>query len=520
MTRDSRFRNYLAGVSTGSVRMFLHVLVGLWLTPFTLSYLNREEFAVFSLTLDVLGWLMLLDLGITAGLRVQASRLAGQPKQELVNRLASTAFFAQNVIVLVVLACGIGLALVFPYFFPINAALSRDATWVMVLSVLGVATSIGSQTFSALLVANQQMHVDNLIGVLLIAIRTVLTVVLLKMGWGIYSLAVAHLAARVTTAVLAMIRTYRILPGLQIKSRFASWDVFKQIGSVGLWFSFGSVAGLVIHSLDTVVTAKVVSIEAVTALVLTMRFYELTSGLVFLISENARPMLGQMFGRSSMEEGLLAYRRLFSLSAGLAAVAAFAVWSGNGSFVTRWVGAVNYGGKYLDLALALSMIASLWVMPNRVVLSANLAVRGQSLVRILEGGLKLALSVWFGKMFGVVGVVAATVLASLLTSTWLLPLLTARMFKRPFWSFVWTDAAPVVLLMALLFPVALMARGIAVNVSGFPGAALGATVTGFAGMGLMWWLLLDRSMRERVPIRWAYGKAFAGLRTIVGNSAR
>src|SRR4051812_37490224 len=103
MEHLSRFRNYLAGVLTGSFRMLIHVLTGLWLTPFTLRYLDREQFAVFSLTLDMVTWLALLDLGITAGLRIQASRLAGAPEQEKINRLASTAFFAQNVIVLFVL---------------------------------------------------------------------------------------------------------------------------------------------------------------------------------------------------------------------------------------------------------------------------------------------------------------------------------------------------------------------------------------------------------------------------------
>lgn len=519
MIKHSRLRNYVAGVSTGSARMLIHVLVGLWLTPFTLGYLDREEFAIFSLTLDILTWLTLLDLGITAGLRIQASRLAGTPAQETINRLASTAFFAQNAVVLIVLMVGAGLAFGFPQFFAIRPELQRDAVLVMALSVLGAAISIWTQVFSALLIANQQVHVDNLIGLLLIVIRTVLTVVLLKLNFGIYSLAVAHLAARATTALLAVIRTYRILPALQLKYRHASWEVFRQIGSLGIWFSLGGLAGIVIQSLDSAVTAKVVSVESVTSLVLTGRFYELAGGLVWLVSENARPMLGQLLGRNKMAQSLIAYRQLFTLSTGLATVGALSVWSGNGNFVSAWVGPVNYAGSLVDFAFVGVMITSLWVMPNRVVLSANLAVRGQCLVRLLEGALNLGLSIWFGKMFGVAGILIATVLASLLTSMWLLPLFTARMFGRPFWNFLWNDAARVLVLFALLFPVALMARGIAGDVSGFLGAAMGATVTGFVGLVLVWFVLLDKSVRARVPMRSLYEKAFAGWRLLSGNSA-
>jgi Na+-driven multidrug efflux pump len=491
--------------------MIVHVLTGLWLTPFTLRRLDRQEFAIFSLTLDVVGWLTLLDLGITAGLRIQAARLSGLPQQDKVNRLASTAFYAQNVIVLFVLIFGAGLALAFPHFFAIRPELQRDAMWVMALTVLGAGVSMGSQTFSALLVANQQMHIDNIIGLLLIAIRTIFTVVLLELGFGIYSLAIAHLAARVTTAIFAVFRTYRLLSGLQLKWHLASWDVFKQIGGLGVWFTIGCLAGIVIQSMSSAVTAKIISVETVTALVLTGRFYELSSGLVFLISENARPMLGQMLGQNETAHGLRTYRQLFGLSSGLAIVAGLGVWAGNGTFVTRWVGPVNYGGQWVDLALAGTIIVGLWNLPNRVVLSANLAVRGQALVRMFEGALNLCLAVWFGRKLGLAGIPLAAVVACALSSMWMLPLLTARMFKRSFRRFLWDDAARAVAVFLLLFPVAWVSRAIANEISGYFGAAIGGILTCAFGLTLVWFIVLDKAVRERIPLRKWYDKACAGM---------
>lgn len=471
------------------------------MTPFTLRHMDRQEFAIFSLTLDVVGWLALLDLGITAGLRIQAARLVGSPEQDRINRLASTAFVVQNIIVLVVLVVGGVLAVGFPYFFPIRPELHRDAMAVMGITVLGAGISIGSQTFSALLVANQQMHIDNLLGLLLIIVRTVLTVVLLEAGWGIYSLAVAHLAARVTTGGLAVIRVHRYLPALKINHRLASWDVFRQIGMLGIWFSMGSLAGMIIQTLGSVVTAKVISVETVTVLVLTSRFYELASGLVFLISENARPMLGQMFGQNRTEDSLKTYRHLFAISSGLAVVVSCGVWAGNCSFVTRWVGGINYGGVWVDLAQAFVAITALWNLPNRVVLSANLAVRGQSFVRIIEGILNLGLTIWFAKEFGLIGIPLGTVVACLLTSMWLLPLLTSRMYGRPFKSFLWGDASRIFLLTAMLLPLAYLARQLAMSISGYIGAAIGGMLTCLAGLILFWFFILDAPMRNRLPLR-------------------
>ena len=74
-----RAHNYLAGVLTGQAVVSLAVGVNLWLTPFTLRFLDRDEYALFVFSNDLLTWLVLLDLGMTVGLRAQAAQLTGRP---------------------------------------------------------------------------------------------------------------------------------------------------------------------------------------------------------------------------------------------------------------------------------------------------------------------------------------------------------------------------------------------------------------------------------------------------------
>jgi len=498
LRKGTKTRNYIAGLTTGYVFMFANVLVGLWMTPFTLRFLDREQYAIFTMSGDVLMWLTLLDLGISAGLRVQAAQLMGRPDPERLNRLASTAFFAQNFVGLAVLVVGSGLSIGFPRFFNIRPDLQYDAMMLMVLMVVGAAASLAMQTFSALLIAKQQIHVDNFIGMLNIVIRTVLTVVLLEAGWGLYSLVTANLAAKGISLALASVRTFRLLPELQIRYRHASWETMRGLAHLGVWFSLGSLAGLAISSLDRLVTAKVVSVDMVTTLTLTGRLYALSGGLLYQITETARPMLGQMIGANRMSDALRSYRHLFAISTGAAIVAAASMWAGNGSFVSRWVGPANYGGVWLDLALAFNVILNYWVLPNRAILSANLTVRSQTLVRIVEGAFNLVLSVVLGKIYGVLGVIAATGIAGLCTSMWYLPLLTARMFQRPFARFLWEDASPSLALLASMMVIAPAVRHIAMNIGGYEGAAAGVILTGACGGVLLWFIVLDKPVRARI----------------------
>ena len=80
--QSSRTRKYLAGLLTGYVVTFLTVTIGLWMTPFTLRFLDREEYAIFILSGNILLWFFMLDLGTSAALRAQAAQLTGRPDQE------------------------------------------------------------------------------------------------------------------------------------------------------------------------------------------------------------------------------------------------------------------------------------------------------------------------------------------------------------------------------------------------------------------------------------------------------
>ncbi len=494
----SRTRNYIKGLTTGYAATFATIAVGLWLTPFTLRFLDREEYAIFALASDLLMWLGLLDLGITAGLNVQAAQLTGKPDHERLNRLASTAFFTQNLIVLVVLIVGGAMAAGVPHFFPVRLELQHTTSTLMAMLVLGSAIGFSTKTFSALLLANQQIHIDNLLKLALLAIRTVLTVVLLTKGWELYSLAVASLAATVITSAIAVWRTWRLLPGLKVRWMLASWDVLKGIGSLGIWFSLGGLAGLVITSLDRVVAAKLISVETVTTLSLTGRVYALFAGLLDQITNTARPMLGQLIGQKKLAEAQRVYRHLFKLSTGFAVIAAFSIWAGNEPFVNQWVGAQNFGGPLLSLALALNLIVNSWVLPNRAVLSSALVVRPQTLSRIVEAVLNLGLSVLLAQYLGLIGIVLGTAIAGLLTSTWYLPLLTARLFKRSWFSFAREDALPIMVIGACILPVAWLMQVTGRQIGGFLGAGVSAALTGLSGLGLLWLIAMDGGLREYV----------------------
>ena len=494
----TRTRTYLKGLGSGYVATLATILVGLWLTPFTLRFLDREEYAVFTLASDLLMWLGMLDLGVTAGLNVQAAQLSGRPDPERLNRLASTAFFTQNGIVLGVIIVGAGIAVGFPHFFQVREELRETSSNLMALLVAGSAIGFSTKTFSALLVAHQQIHIDNLLRLGMIGLRTILTVLLLNAGWGLYSLGVATLAASVTTSALAVLRTRSALPGLRIKWSYASWVELRGIGALGIWFSLGGLAGLLIVSMDRVLVGKLFTVESVTTLSLTGRVYALASSVLEQITNTARPMIGQMLGQGRMTDVARLYQTLFKVCGGVAVLLATSLWVGNGAFVTVWVGENHYGGAALNAALAANLLTNTWVLPNRAVLASAMLVRAQTICRLLEAVVNLGASIMLGHQFGMIGIVIGTTVGGVMTSVWYLPLLTARFLGRRVCLFWLRDASAVMAVAICLVPVAWGARSFALHYSGPLPMLFASGITGIAGLGLILAFCLDDSMKSKL----------------------
>lgn len=494
---SSRTIRYLAGLLTGYTVTLVTLGVGFWLVPFTLRFLDREEFGIFTLAVDVLMWLTFLDLGVTAALKVQAAQLASRSQGERLNRLASTAFFTQLAVIGSVALLGACFTYSFPLFFQVRPELQRETQQVIGLMVFGAGLTLFTQTFSGILIAHQQIHIDNLIRLTSLAIRTTLTVVLLLHGWKMLSLAVASVAANGIMAALAILRVHFTLPWLTIRYRLASWQTFRSLFSLGLWFSLGGMAGILIESFDRVVAGRLISLESVTTLTLTGRVYVWALMLLAQITDTARPALGQLLGQGKHEETLANYRHLVALTAGGAVVVAASIWAGNGFFVPWWVGGQNYGGWQLDLAMAVNLMVHAWILPNRATLASGLIVKPQSMCRILEGCLNLALAIPLGWYFGLLGIVISTALASILTSCWFLPYLSATLFKQDFQSFLLPKTYRVFLFFLLTFSVSFTARALGAYFPGILAGFASGLLTFLVSGPLLYFLVFDQSLRNK-----------------------
>ena len=507
-----RTRNYLRGLVTAYGVIALMIASNLFLTSFSLRFLDREEYGIFVFSNDILSWLMVLDLGMSTGLRLQVSRLAGPRHRGRVNRIASTTFFAQLALsAVVLLAAGVAAAFA-PGFFNVRPDLRGAAAAVLLVMALATVLDFVKQPLSSLLMARQQIDVGNLIRFAQILARTLIAVALLLAGWRLLSLAVATVAGAALAALLTYWRCRSTVPGLVIGLSRFSWPLlWRDLKGLNIWLAVNAASGVVSLGMDRVVAASVTSFGSVTTLALTDRAYLLAFLLLSQLLLTAQPGLSQIVGAGDFAKSFATYRRMFLLTNGLALVVGLSLWSGNVAFVTNWVGAHNYGGVWLDGALLLALLTNTWAASSRIILNVALRVRRQTLVRVMEALLNLCLSILLGLYYGLTGIVAATVIATALMSGWYVLHLVADYFGLGLGALMRKLAGPLVRPALILLPLAAGMRLFAASSPNYGGALVAGGVVCLCGLGLLWRFAMDDEMRRRIGSEARHAAAFVGL---------
>lgn len=421
-------RNYLKAIGSGYLKIILTVLVGLWMVPFTLKFLTNAEYGIFAIAGDILLWLGLFQLGTGASLSARAAHLLGQKNTKTLGELASTALVMQTVAAVFVVAVGGLIALNLDWLFPSSSPI-RGLESIFFILVIGASIQIIAQVFNGLLAANKQIHIENYLGIVLFVMQTLITIVLLLMGLKLLALAIASVLSITIISIISYWRVRKWMPDINLNLNKFNIKHVKELFGNGVWFTVGGLAGILILNTDRFIIGRYISLEMVTAFVITGKLYFIADKMHGQIFNVIRPYFGQLHGVGKSNLILRIYESAFSASLLLSGLMASVIFILNKWFVVSWVGPSYYLGDFISFLFSINFILQSSVLPNRVLLSSTLfKVKSNATFRVFEGFFNLGLSVLFVIKFGLEGVLIASILGSILFSALAMNILSRDYF--------------------------------------------------------------------------------------------
>lgn len=387
------------------------ILVGLFLTPYIISHVGIERYAIWSLASVITGYFSLFDFGVGLSFVKYMAEFFARKEYEKVNQIISTGFIFYSLlgglILIISLVCINPLTVI----FKVPAGLYQEAAFVFLVGIAIFVAANALSPFASVQSGLQRQDITNKISFVLSIVNISGTVLVMEKGWGLRGLILNNALVLVIHGALNIIIASRLLPGFKFSAAYCNRPVFAKLFKFGCRIQIARLSAVVNTQTDKILIAYFFSLAWVT-------FYQLGSGIIYqvmtipsLLINALIPAFSEIEAKGDRPKLIEAYLRstkymaffvlpLFAFLV-VAAPTLMLAWMGKGFESSVWI---------------IRILSAAWVL-NSVAQVAGSVCIAIDKPQIMSSGsvimvaLNIILSVILVKLFGFYGVAWGTFLA-------------------------------------------------------------------------------------------------------------
>lgn len=413
MTRTHRF---LGGVSLGYLLLVLATVVGLWLTPFLLRNIGTHDLGLWLITTQILGYLMLLDLGVVALAPRETAFATGRAVDGSMDETARI-FGRFRSVVRWQLAPA---AVVCVIAWWAVSARWPELRWPMATILFAFLVSFPARLYRATLHGLQDLTYLGKVQLAAWTAGTVMTISLVLADVGLMALAAGWVATQLITSIACGLRLrHHFQPIWNSGGPATSMAEVRELFGRSGWVSATQIGQVFLNGSDVLVLGAVLGPAATVPYACTAKLITVLSNHPQLLMQAAGPALAEM--RSSAPRAQLARvalaltRAMLILSGGVACF----VLAANRSFVDWWVGPEQFAGMRLTVLMLAAMLCRHFATTMTYALFTFGHERRLSLTAITDGAVTLLVTAVLasctsmGLMSAAIGSLAGVVLVTI-----------------------------------------------------------------------------------------------------------
>lgn len=417
----NRTERVLKGTLMSFLQYGTQMLLQAFLAPLVLRLAGQETLGAYALLMQVVGYLAMLDLGFSVTLNRYLAQANGYDdggrRLSDVLSTARTFLFGANVLIS---ALTLLFALKVDAFFSLSPQVATQAQWGLVLLAAWGIVKIPWTVFGIGLNATQDLAAYNFIGIVGNASRLLLSLGLVFSGGGLVGLMLANVLAEMLSTIMYTVRFRRLNPSLTPFWGIPDRQLFREMIGFGAQAFLINIAWRLVYYTDNIVVGYLYGAAAVSIYYTTQMPTSIGFNIVNRLSDNASPAVNELYAREEAETLRNSYLRLHRFTLLLVLPLAAGLCLLNRSLITLWVGERQYAGDLMTYALAAFALLITVSHASLTFVFASGKIRTLGLVSVLEGVTNLGLSLWLGRRIGLAGVMVATVIANVPTTSYLL----------------------------------------------------------------------------------------------------
>jgi O-antigen/teichoic acid export membrane protein len=399
--------------------------------PLALHYLSKQEFGLWALALQISGYLMLLDLGISTAL----NRLLVNHK-DYVNAGSYGGLLLTAALVFVVqglLISAVGVA--FSFFAPALFSIPQELQGVFrnVLLILSIFTglSLALRSIGAPLWTFQRVDICNVSVIITLVAHFITLLIGFALGMGVYSFATAGIPSLLIRVFFEY--TFCMKSGYY-PSRGnwgrPSWVNFWEVLGFGKNVFLMSIGGQLVNASQIIIISRCVGLDAAAAFSIGTKVYAMGQQFVYKIMDASNPALTEMFVQGDIARLKRRFWNIVSLTIFASSLLGGVMILANHAVVQVWTTKIISWNSEADMLLGgLLLLASL----SRCFITLFGVAGNYAPVRyiyLIEGLIFVLLAFPTALHFGINGVLSSSLIAHLATS--LIALFASRRYLHTY----------------------------------------------------------------------------------------
>ncbi len=260
----SNKKRFAINVVMNWVAMATGMVVPFFLMPFVVRHLGPVAYGIWILAVSTSSYLALLDLGLRSAIIRFVSKNTAAGKIAEAQEAIRAGLWVRSSIAAVVSLLSIILAVLFPHLFKIPYEMQRAAQISVLLCALGVATTLVSGVFGAVLSGINRFDILSSIVAGQTITRAIGLLFILRSGHGLVALAAWEFTIGFVGSLLTCGAALKIFPACRISIRKPDIATLKIIWSYSIKTFIIIIASQIIFYTDNVVVGAFLSVGVVT----------------------------------------------------------------------------------------------------------------------------------------------------------------------------------------------------------------------------------------------------------------
>jgi O-antigen/teichoic acid export membrane protein len=400
------------GIATQYLYQVLLMAIQVLVAPLLLKSKGSASLGGYAAIMQFVSYLALLDLGFTGTLGRYLSQSFSDEsdgRKRFINFFNIGRWYLFSVCFVSGLVIAFS-SLILPQSMGLNGSIKTDAIHALLILAVWYSIKFYFTMFYIALYASHQMKIGNICLTIGMVVRFSLTILFIRLNYGITGIVIANVSGDFSAALLQMIFFKIKFPFIRFSWRVYNKAIFKELFSFGINTFMINIAARIVQSSTTFVAG--IMLGAIAA----AHYYSMSSSVfivftfISVITFNLLPSMNEMVSKGNFAELRKIYISAFRLNMTLLIPSFMGFLLFHQYVTTLWVGSAQYEGFYYTVILNFYLIVITISNYNENVIIVLGNIKWYGRLQIISTVIGLSLSIAGAHFWGLKGVVAGNLI--------------------------------------------------------------------------------------------------------------